>query len=87
MPGLGVHRGDHPVLGHPAGDPEHPIGVLVQVLADHAGQQRRRLRHRQVQSRPSSSLSSARASLASASTSASRAAGSFQSQPGFPAAG
>ena len=27
VPGLGVHRGDHPVPGHLPGDPEHPVGA------------------------------------------------------------
>ena len=38
-----VHRGDHPILGHPPRDAKHPLGVTVQILADHGGQQPRRL--------------------------------------------
>jgi hypothetical protein len=41
MPGVGVHGGDHPILGHPPRDPERSIGAGLQVLAQHRGQQRR----------------------------------------------
>ena len=43
MPGVGVHGGDHPILGHPPRDPEHVVRAFLQVLAQHRGQQRRRL--------------------------------------------
>jgi hypothetical protein len=36
---LRVHGADHPILGDPARDAEHPVGVAVEVLADHGGQQ------------------------------------------------
>ena len=52
MPGVGVHRGDHPVLGNPARDPEHPVLAEVEVLAQHRGQQRRSLPDRLVQLAP-----------------------------------
>ena len=39
MAALGIHGGDDPVLGDPAGDGEHPIWVLVQVLSDDGCQQ------------------------------------------------
>ena len=47
MPGLGVHRGDHPLRGHPARDPPPPIapvGALgrFHVLPGHQRQQRHR---------------------------------------------
>jgi hypothetical protein len=45
VPGIRVDGGDDPVLGHLPDDPEHPVDVLVEVLADHGGQQRGRLRH------------------------------------------
>jgi hypothetical protein len=45
VPRVRVHRGDHPILRHPARDAEHPVGIAVEVLADHAGQQPRRLIH------------------------------------------
>ena len=76
MPGLRVHGGDHPVGGDPAGDAEHPVGAVVEVLADHVGEQPRRLVHLGGQLRSSSALTSAIASRASASTSAGRAVGS-----------
>src|SRR5215216_910651 len=41
--GLRVDGGDHPVLGHPPGDPQGAVVALLQVLADHGGQQLRRL--------------------------------------------
>src|SRR6266508_5210006 len=41
--GLGVHGGDHPVLGHPAGDAKGAVIGLLQVLAHHLGQQLGRL--------------------------------------------
>jgi hypothetical protein len=46
VPGVRIHGGDHPILGHPPRDPEHPLGAGLQVLAQHRGQQRRRLPHR-----------------------------------------
>ena len=45
MPRGRVDGGDDPVRGDPAGDPEHPGRVLLQVLAGHRGQQFRCLRH------------------------------------------
>src|SRR3954447_8116686 len=39
MSGLRIDGGDHPVLRDPAGNPEHPIGALVEVLADHRREQ------------------------------------------------
>ena len=45
VPGLGVHGGDHPVLGDPPGDPERAVVGLLQVLAQHRGQQLGRLGH------------------------------------------
>ena len=41
--GLRVDGGDHPVLGHPPGDPQGAVVALLQILADHGGQQLRRL--------------------------------------------
>lgn len=40
MPGLRIHGGDDPVLGHPPSDPEHAVAALVEVLADDDGPQR-----------------------------------------------
>jgi hypothetical protein len=45
VPGIGIDRGDDPVRGDPPGYLEHPGPILLQVLAGHAGQQLRRLRH------------------------------------------
>ena len=36
MPGLGVHRGDDPILGHPARDPEHPVGGVLELFETEA---------------------------------------------------
>ena len=41
--GFGVDRRDDPVLGHPAGDAKPPVLGLLQVLADHRGEQLGRL--------------------------------------------
>jgi len=65
VPGVLVDGGDDPVLGDLAGDPEHPVLGLLQILADDAGEQLRRLLHRlsqlptvqQRQAGPSSSAS------------------------------
>jgi len=46
VPGVLVDGGDDPVLGDLAGDPEHPVLGLLQILADDAGEQLRRLLHR-----------------------------------------
>ena len=48
MPSLGVHRGDHPVRGHPPRDPPPPIAAVgalggFHVLPGDQGQQRHRL--------------------------------------------
>ena len=45
MPRIRVHRRDHPIRSDPPRDAEHPVGVAVEVLADHAGQQPRGLVH------------------------------------------
>jgi hypothetical protein len=37
--GVRVHGGDDPVLGDPPGDPEASVVVLLDVLADHRGEQ------------------------------------------------
>ena len=34
---------DDPVLGHPPGDPERPVLVVLEILPDHRGQQGRGL--------------------------------------------
>ncbi len=52
MPRVRVDGGDDPVRGDPPGDPEHPGRVPFQVLAGHAGQQRRRLRQRRARLLP-----------------------------------
>ena len=52
MPRVRVDGGDDPVRGDPPGYPEHPGRVLLQVLAGHAGQQRRCLRQRRAQLLP-----------------------------------
>src|SRR5258706_421243 len=52
VPGLRVEGGDDPARGDPAGDPEHPGRVLLQILAGHASQQRRSLRQRLAQLLP-----------------------------------
>ena len=46
MAGVSVDDRDHPVGGDLAGDPEHPIVALLQVLAHHRGQQPHGLGHR-----------------------------------------
>jgi hypothetical protein len=46
VPGLRVDGGDHPVFRDPPRDPKHPRLVLIEVLTEHGGQQRRRLGHR-----------------------------------------
>ena len=43
VPGIRVHRGDHPVARDPTRDREHPVIAGLEVLAQHRGQQRRRL--------------------------------------------
>ena len=43
VPGLGIHGGDHPVRGDPAGDREDPVDTDVQVLAEYGRQQCARL--------------------------------------------
>lgn len=43
VPGGRVHGGDGPVRGDLAGDPEDPVGVFLQVLTQHCGQQLRGL--------------------------------------------
>ena len=45
----GVHGGDHPVRGDPAGDREDPVLTDVQVLAQHGRQQRAGLGRGRVQ--------------------------------------
>lgn len=45
VPGVGVHGGDHPVFGDPAGDAPAPVGAVavfgrLHVLAGHQRQQR-----------------------------------------------
>ncbi|GAA0631875.1 hypothetical protein GCM10010174_61060 [Kutzneria viridogrisea] len=40
VPGVGVHRGNHPVGGDLADDPHDPVPALDEVLTDHARQQR-----------------------------------------------
>jgi len=72
--GLGVDGGDHPVGGDLRGDPEAAIGVLLQVLAHHGGQQPSGLGH---PCRQRAALQDP--SIARASTSAARAAWSSQS--------
>ena len=47
VPGLGVHRGDHPVFGHLAGNPPPPVPAVralggLDVLPGDQGQQRQR---------------------------------------------
>lgn len=39
MAGVQVDSRDHPVLRDPAHDPEHPVCVLLEVLADHGREQ------------------------------------------------
>lgn len=39
----GIDGGDHPVPGDQAPDPEHPVGALIQVLADRRGHKLRGL--------------------------------------------
>ncbi|GAA3063175.1 hypothetical protein GCM10010464_29440 [Pseudonocardia yunnanensis] len=46
VPGTRVHSGDHPVARDPPRNPEHLVRALLQILAQHRGQQRRRLLHR-----------------------------------------
>ncbi len=46
VPGLGINGRDDPVPGDPAGDPEHPVGALIQILAVVASGARRRFRAR-----------------------------------------
>ena len=88
MPGLGVDGGDHPVLGDPAGDPEHPVLAGLEVLAQHRGQQRRGLARppRPARARPAPP-GTAYPSRARESINSSRAAGSSQSICGFAVAG
>ena len=52
MPRVGVHRGDHPIRGHPPSDPKYPVAALVEVLAHHGGHQPRRLIHLRLQLAP-----------------------------------
>ena len=47
--GLGVHGGDDPIRCGPLEDPKAPVRRLLDVLAGHRGQQRRRLGHPRIQ--------------------------------------
>ena len=54
VPGVGVHGGDHPVWGDPAGGPPPAVGAVravggFDVLSGDQGQQRHRVRGRRVQ--------------------------------------
>jgi hypothetical protein len=47
VPGIGVHRGDHPVVGDLAGDPPPPVGAVaalgrLDILPGDQRQQRQR---------------------------------------------
>ena len=44
--GLGVDRGDDPVGRDPPGDPDPPVGSVLEVLAEHRGEQGRGLGER-----------------------------------------
>lgn len=68
----------HRLVSHPTGDTEHPVAALVEVLADHHGQQPARLLSRRVQVLPVQEARQARASLAQPSISVSRAERSSQ---------
>jgi hypothetical protein len=43
--GIGIDGGDNPVGGHSAGDGEASVVALLEILADHRGQQSSRLGH------------------------------------------
>src|ERR1035437_7175956 len=76
VPGLGIHGGDHPVLGHPAGYPEHPVGAFVQVAPTRVASNASAWLAGPSSLRPSRAPSNAMASLARASTRTLRATAS-----------
>ena len=82
--GVGIDGGDDPVLGDLAGDAEPAVVAVFEVLADHRRQQLGGLGRPRVELAASSTPRHAQPSAASSATSASRAAGSSQSQVGLP---